>query len=511
MGRTMYWLLVGFAAWQPCRAGAPASLDVLPPVEFQRRLRLPINVEFFNVSLKEAVDDIRRLTGLTIVLDLPALEKEGSSADRRLSLRLEGMSVKSTLVFLAHQVGLTIICVDEVIQVTTEASRIQDLIYPISDLVLEYEGDGEKAVALPDLMALIANSIAPNSGTEAKRTLEFTPAAKMLSSAQTFVQDALGSDSEGGPWARIVPRFVELNYPVADLIYMPDDGGDLHGRLASCCVEDLVSLIVDTIVPGSWASAGGKGSLEFDAKQASLCVVQRPEIQEQVRQLFDQLRGLSEKCPWEHPPSIFCFLSGKADHEAIVRRRLNRPVATVEFRDTTLTQVVDDIGKMAGIKMVFDRPALDRDGFDLDRPITAGMKLQAGTVKSALEQLLQQVHLTFSVKGDTLVITTELVGGHLLQRVYPIADLLMFAGESGESAESLIQEIRTAVAPGSWSDEGGPGTIDYLDEEEALCVNQSPDALEQVQDLLDALRVTNSYPRRPSRLGCGSDRLLEKN
>jgi Flp pilus assembly secretin CpaC len=54
--------------------------------------------------------------------------------------------------------------------------------------------------------------------------------------------------------------------------------------------------------------------------------------------------------------------------------------------------------------------------------------------------------------------------------------------------ESLIQLITRTVAPQSWSDMGGPGTLDYHPMTMALVVNQTPDIQDQVADLLAALR-----------------------
>jgi Flp pilus assembly secretin CpaC len=54
--------------------------------------------------------------------------------------------------------------------------------------------------------------------------------------------------------------------------------------------------------------------------------------------------------------------------------------------------------------------------------------------------------------------------------------------------QQLIKLITTTVAPKSWIDQGGPGTIDYHPLTMSLVINQTPDLLEQVQDLLNALR-----------------------
>ena len=52
----------------------------------------------------------------------------------------------------------------------------------------------------------------------------------------------------------------------------------------------------------------------------------------------------------------------------------------------------------------------------------------------------------------------------------------------------LIHVIKTIIAPQSWADMGGAGTIDYHAATLALVVNQTPDIQKQVADLLTALR-----------------------
>src|SRR5262249_46080304 len=52
----------------------------------------------------------------------------------------------------------------------------------------------------------------------------------------------------------------------------------------------------------------------------------------------------------------------------------------------------------------------------------------------------------------------------------------------------LIRLITNTIAPDSWSDVGGKGTIQYYPLGLALIVNQTQDVQEQVEDLLKALR-----------------------
>ncbi len=54
--------------------------------------------------------------------------------------------------------------------------------------------------------------------------------------------------------------------------------------------------------------------------------------------------------------------------------------------------------------------------------------------------------------------------------------------------QDLIKLITSTIAPMTWSDVGGPGTIQYFPTGSALVINQTPDILEQVTTLLEQLR-----------------------
>ncbi|MFO0879688.1 MAG: hypothetical protein U0840_20265 [Gemmataceae bacterium] len=54
--------------------------------------------------------------------------------------------------------------------------------------------------------------------------------------------------------------------------------------------------------------------------------------------------------------------------------------------------------------------------------------------------------------------------------------------------EQLMKLITSTIQPRSWSEMGGPGTVDYFPLTMSLVINQTPDIQEQIQDLLNALR-----------------------
>jgi hypothetical protein len=76
-------------------------------------------------------------------------------------------------------------------------------------------------------------------------------------------------------------------------------------------------------------------------------------------------------------------------------------------------------------------------------------------------------------------------------KVYPVADLVIpiEKTKNGKTTEDhLIALIKSTVAPKSWFDEGGTGTVEYFPLSLAVVVNQPPDVQEQVAEMLGALR-----------------------
>ncbi|HEV3143759.1 MAG TPA: hypothetical protein VGZ47_07750 [Gemmataceae bacterium] len=248
----------------------------------------------------------------------------------------------------------------------------------------------------------------------------------------------------------------------------------------------------------------------------------------------------------------------RTEKEREIERRLSTPVS-IDFRGATLQQVIDTLHVMTKLNIV---PALesirDENPRALEQPIQ--LKLDEVPLKSVLNILLRQAHLTYVIQDDALQITTDRAArGKLVQKVYSVADLvipidnyaipnpsqLMRAFEQGTGnrvtpngittgqqpslglstgqpvspslsttpsspgsanaasptgastfqtlakntlEDVLMKLVTNTVAPQSWNDVGGPGTIDYFPIGMALVINQTPDVQEQVQELLEALR-----------------------
>ena len=133
---------------------------------------------------------------------------------------------------------------------------------------------------------------------------------------------------------------------------------------------------------------------------------------------------------------------GRSEREREIYRRLDSQVTGFDYRDTPLQQVLDDLAGWSNINIVPDVPALKDANISMAQAIT--MKLEGASLKSALNLLLHQAHLTYQVANDALIITTEEnAHGKQERRVFPVLDLVIpvMNYTQGGAAAALQQAI----------------------------------------------------------------------
>src|SRR5581483_1609599 len=94
----------------------------------------------------------------------------------------------------------------------------------------------------------------------------------------------------------------------------------------------------------------------------------------------------------------------RTEAERKIERLLTKPV-TLSFTNQPLQQVLEDIGQWKGVNIYIDTRALEEQGISQSRPVS--IKLDQVALKSALNLILREVHLTYVIKDDVLMITTE--------------------------------------------------------------------------------------------------------
>ena len=195
-----------------------------------------------------------------------------------------------------------------------------------------------------------------------------------------------------------------------------------------------------------------------------------------------------------------------------------------DFQELPLTDVVSHVKQKHKIEIVLDNKALSDEGVVADTPITQTLKNLS--LRSALRLMLTQLDLTYVMCDGYLLITTNSEAEAMLSfKVYPVQDLVTldsdfrparpkrderddspvldevssvssgFGGlrgtgrhDDGLDFSDLLGTITTTVAPTTWDDVGGPGTLTENRNSQAIGVSQTDDVHEKIAALFAALR-----------------------
>lgn len=279
-------------------------------------------------------------------------------------------------------------------------------------------------------------------------------------------------------------------YDVLDLI-------KLHDRAApdEYDYDSIISLVTATVEPTTWDTVGGAGSIE--AFRGGVVITQTQDVLDQVSDMLAMLRKAKEIAEGhtdKTPPTV--CVDFYADDPAVVKiERALEGSLTFEFAETPLLDVAAFIAAKCEINVVLDRRALDDVGIGEDVPVTYSAKDMR--VRHALRHMLRNFELTSLCRDHALLITTpEEAECILATRVYPVADLLgemqgtdIFGyPQRMASHDDVIDMLTSVVAPQTWDEVGGPGSIESCGHIDVFVVSQTPDVHEQIAGLLGKVR-----------------------
>ncbi len=233
----------------------------------------------------------------------------------------------------------------------------------------------------------------------------------------------------------------------------------------------------------------------------------------------------------------------RSEDEIRIEQSLERRISLHED-NVPLSEVIRKVGTVAGISIVFDQLGLEEEGVTSNRPVT--IDVDGIKVKNALNLVLHPMNLGYMVQDEVLKITSKMrQQGELEVRTYPVADLVIpipnFAptnsnlyGVTGQQTngqagfapqpammnqpfaqvgpdiaggmagltdvnprqgsgptvdfETLVDLVTTTIAPDSWGEVGGAGSIRQYETTLSLVVRQTQKVHEEIADLLDQLR-----------------------
>ncbi|HVA51247.1 MAG TPA: hypothetical protein VNH11_33205 [Pirellulales bacterium] len=260
----------------------------------------------------------------------------------------------------------------------------------------------------------------------------------------------------------------------------------------------------------------------------------------------------------------------KTERDLEIEKKLRTPV-WLKYKDAPLAQVIEDLGKLAQIPTYLDPRGLTEEGVDSNTPVSINLTSEI-SLKSALDLILQPLHLSYVIKSEVLKITSEQMrDGEVFPKIYYVADLVTpipnfvpnsrmgirgalddaqanlpnnWAGLNGDAPlsvavsnpasggnavgdarsllaqmstgsasaiaplnpssslagpgglsggtqadfETLIDLLTSTIAPTTWDDVGGPGSIQQFQGNLSLVISQTQEVHEEIADLLDQLR-----------------------
>ena len=114
----------------------------------------------------------------------------------------------------------------------------------------------------------------------------------------------------------------------------------------------------------------------------------------------------------------------RTEREIEIEKKLKTPVS-LEFTNAPLSKVVDYLAKIAEINLYLDPKGLAEEGVTTDTPVTIEVRHEI-MLKSALNLILQPLHLSYVVKDEVLKITSEQIRDNQVYMVtYNVADLVV--------------------------------------------------------------------------------------
>jgi hypothetical protein len=183
----------------------------------------------------------------------------------------------------------------------------------------------------------------------------------------------------------------------------------------------------------------------------------------------------------QHPSRGYrVALLARSEAEARARKAIDAALRkglddVPEFNDKPLRDVVRTLENLWGLPIRIDHKSLDEAGIDSETPITT-VGAKGESLRGVLQSVLDQLDLTWGIRGERLVVTTTEKSAEMLAtRLYPLP---LGTANPPVDFQSLIDTITNTVGgPSVWADQGGDGQIRPAEGGEPLLVILQTEAI----------------------------------
>ena len=167
---------------------------------------------------------------------------------------------------------------------------------------------------------------------------------------------------------------------------------------------------------------------------------------------------------------------------------------SIEADKQPLCEVLQSLADQTNTAILLSKKIEDA-GVDPTRPVTKNLK--GISLRSALKLILEDLGLSYMIKGEALIVTTiedTQYAENLQIKVYLVKDLVTTTASEPPKLDfdPLIELITSSIEPDSWEDVGGPGSISGFENASSLVIRQRIGTHEQIAALLTTLRKAKS-------------------
>ncbi|WP_425395941.1 hypothetical protein [Aeoliella sp.] len=198
--------------------------------------------------------------------------------------------------------------------------------------------------------------------------------------------------------------------------------------------------------------------------------------------------------PTDDPETPVFWVESNPQQTDEIRRTLRAPLTEhgLVFQSTSLAKVVDFLREEYDMEIQLDQPALDDLALSPNERLN--VNLRGISLGAGLRLMLRQLELTYVIRDEVLLITTEQEAwSHQSTAIYPVGDLLANNGGPTATLEDLIDVIIGNTASDRWTYNGGPVRSIRAIQPGLLVITVNQDLHEQIQQLLKALRRARQH------------------
>lgn len=262
-------------------------------IEIEKRLRMPVSLQFTNAPLSKVIDYLAKLAEVNVYLDPQGLAEEGVTTDTPVTIDLKNeIMLKSALNLILQPLHLSYVVKDEVLKITSEQMRdgqVYTVTYNVADLVVPIPNFVPTSMGLSSVYDKAMAGVGFGGGTMPFGAASATPMAVVANKEgkngaavdSSLLAQMAGSHQPGMP-----------NVPRGSQPASPGPGG-LGGGVQPDW-DSLIDLITSTVKPTTWDVVGGPGSIKEFETNLSIVVSQTQDVHEELADLLEQLRRLQD-------------------------------------------------------------------------------------------------------------------------------------------------------------------------------------------------------------------------